>query len=153
MTTPRQPFWQPAKHAARKAEIAVLLLSARLLIRFVPLRRWRSLMGDLGGSRSPHQPTRAQLHRGRTLGAEVERVAERMPFRAVCLPRAMVARWMLARRGIPSTIQIGARRGRTTRSHDLHAWLMLGETCIVGQAEREDYLHFSAGGSERAGAA
>ncbi|MBD3772881.1 MAG: lasso peptide biosynthesis B2 protein [Rhodobacteraceae bacterium] len=126
---------------ARKAEIVGSLALAVLLIRFVPLRHWRGLLGELGPGAHEAAPTAREIHRASMLGAQVDAIAGAVPFRAICLPRALACRWMLARRGIPTRLHIGARKGQSWRSHDLHAWLMLGETCVVGASEREDYRH------------
>jgi hypothetical protein len=52
----------------------------------------------------------------------VTRAARYVPFKAVCLPQAMAARVMLARRGVASIMHFGAARGRE-KPLDAHAWL------------------------------
>lgn len=61
----------------------------------------------------------------------VSRIAH-WPVRwAVCLPQALAAHWMLARRAIPSQLQFGVR----SRSGELssHAWLVCNGRHILGR--------------------
>jgi hypothetical protein len=60
----------------------------------------------------------------------VSRIAH-WPFRwAVCLPQALAAHWMLARRAIPSQIQFGVRSCSGALSS--HAWLVCNGRHILG---------------------
>lgn len=56
------------------------------------------------------------------VGWAVTRAARHVPFGAVCLPQAMAAKAMLARRGIASVIHFGTTRGEAL-SLSAHAWL------------------------------
>ena len=85
----------------------------------------------------------AVIVRAKAIGKQVRGAAVRLPFRAVCLPQAMTARWMLARRGIKTRLFIGARAVDGPTSHAFHAWLMLGSVCITGQHEMEQFQAFS----------
>ena len=56
-----------------------------------------------------------------------------VPWNAVCLPQAMAAKAMLARRGCGSSFRLGAdfdAQGRIIA----HAWLVAGGTIVVGAA-------------------
>ena len=76
----------------------------------------------------------------RRVGRMVRRVARRVPFRAVCLPQAMAAQWMLRRRGVRSRLVFGARRGAAPdRTLEFHAWLIVAGECVIGAAEVESY--------------
>ncbi|MCB2087783.1 MAG: lasso peptide biosynthesis B2 protein [Sphingomonadaceae bacterium] len=120
----------------RKAEAFLLLAIAYSLIRWVPMRHWRKWLGPL----EPQSALAEDQHaRAIAFGDLVERTATAAPFAAKCLACAMAARWMLARRGIATQLCFGARKGQDWRSHDLHAWLMAGDSCIIGAEERETY--------------
>ena len=59
--------------------------------------------------------------------------ARNVPWNAVCLPQAMAAKAMLARRGQGSALHLGAARageGGLTA----HAWLVAGGEIVVGEA-------------------
>lgn len=58
--------------------------------------------------------------------------ARNVPWNAVCLPQAMAAKVMLARRGQGSALHLGARaEGGGIAAH---AWLVAGDEIVVGEA-------------------
>ena len=75
------------------------------------------------------------LKRANKIAYIVLKVAERGPFRAVCLPRAMAAQWMLHRRGIANRLLFGVRRDATGSGLEYHAWLTVAGECLVGMGE------------------
>jgi Transglutaminase-like superfamily len=52
---------------------------------------------------------------------------------APCLPTALVARWMLGRRGVASKLCLGVRRG--TAGLAAHAWLEIDQKIVFGATE------------------
>lgn len=63
----------------------------------------------------------------------VTTAARNVPWNAVCLPQAMAAKAMLARRGCGSAFHLGAdfdAQGKLIA----HAWLVVGGTVVVGAA-------------------
>lgn len=128
------------RHVASVAETIAALLGAQALVALVPMRVWRRWF-EIGavGERAGGQ-TDGVLARGIGLGRQVERVAESFPWTVKCLPRALAASAILSRRGIRSQLAIGARRD--TGPVELHAWLTLSGTCIVGREERKTYHAF-----------
>jgi hypothetical protein len=63
----------------------------------------------------------------------VTTAARNVPWNAVCLPQAMAAKAMLARRGCGSSFHLGAdfdAQGKLIA----HAWLVAGGTIVVGAA-------------------
>ena len=77
------------------------------------------------------RPAAPQVQLAADVGWAVTRAARYVPFRAVCLPQAMAARLMLARRGITSTMHFGAARGED-RPLDAHAWLDAAGVEVTG---------------------
>lgn len=65
------------------------------------------------------------------VGWAVTRAARHVPFGAVCLPQAMAARAMLARRGIASVMHFGTMRGESL-SLAAHAWLDAAGVEVTG---------------------
>lgn len=142
----------------RVIETIVALAFARALIRFVPFAKWRGLLGPLGTAGRDEADAamldESQQRLVRAVRRETARWAPRLPFEAVCLPQAMAARWVLGRRGIDGRITIGARIGSEARRPvDLHAWLMVGDFCVTGDAERRTYEAFAQRASVPAGPA
>ena len=63
----------------------------------------------------------------------VTTAARNVPWNAVCLPQAMAAKAMLARRGCGSSFHFGA--GKDAQGKFIaHAWLVAGGTVVVGAA-------------------
>lgn len=110
------------------AEAIWNLAAARFRLATQPFPR---IARRLGGFVTPAQ-ARASGE-GRTLSSDdqataakvgwaVTRAARHVPFGAVCLPQAMAAKAMLARRGISSVMHFGTMRGEAL-SLSAHAWL------------------------------
>ena len=57
--------------------------------------------------------------------------AETVPWKSICLPNAIAAKRMLARRGYNSTIHLGVGNRETGDLH-AHAWLEAGGGIITG---------------------
>ena len=89
-------------------EAAILLAAARLLVKHVRLRHWRSWLTTAAGEASAisWQRLPSVVHVRRV----VPRAAALVPFSALCLPQAMAGQWMLRRRGVASRLSFGARR-------------------------------------------
>ena len=109
-------------------EAALLVGVARLTLRIAPFR-WFKPWLVRGGSAGTDPVLADRVRRAVTLASR------NVPFAAVCLPQAMAAKVMLARRGIGSSLVIGA-------GHDgdhamfLHAWLESSGLTVTGAAGR-----------------
>jgi Transglutaminase-like superfamily len=111
------------------AEAALLLGVSRVLLLTVPFRRIAPLL-----SRPPAgAPTPVDPLLSRSVRRAVTIAARNVPFRAVCLPQAMAAKFMLARRGQPSTLHLGI--GKDDAGNLMaHAWLQSDGAIVVGEA-------------------
>jgi Transglutaminase-like superfamily len=106
-------------------EAIVMLGMARFIVIAAPFRlvaRWLSY--------APHTMScdEALLLRVRQA---VTTAARNVPWNAECLPQAIAAKAMLARRGCGSSLHLGAdlnAQGKLTA----HAWLVAGGTVVVG---------------------
>jgi hypothetical protein len=137
---------QPPRQWLWIIEAFLCLAAARLMIRVMPFRLLRRWLGPIGSMPVlPLQGDRGR-HAVRQTRRWIRQVAAHAPFRAVCLPQAMAARWMLARRGIASELHIGARRGAVgaQRPIDLHAWLLCGDLCVTGAGARPRFSGLAA---------
>src|SRR6516165_3614330 len=109
-------------------EAAATLALARLIVLTVPFRilaRWLS--------RAPETNSCDQLLLVRVRRA-VTTAARNVPWNAVCLPQAIAAKAMLARRGFGSSLHLGARPDAAQGTVVAHAWLVAGGTVVVGAA-------------------
>jgi hypothetical protein len=118
-------------------EATLCLAAARLGLIVLPFPR---LARYLGTATSPQDAraitaaTQASLRDtqiAQDIGWAVTRAARYLPFRAVCLPQAMAARMMLARRGVASVLHFGAAPD-DDRSVAAHAWLDAAGVEVTG---------------------
>jgi hypothetical protein len=106
------------------AEALALTLLARAATALLPFPLLLRLVVRVSGA--PDAGSRDIAH----ICYAVSRIAH-WPVRwAVCLPQALAAHWMLARRAIPSQIQFGVR----SRCGELssHAWLVCDGRHVLG---------------------
>jgi hypothetical protein len=104
------------------AEAALMLLTAKVSVRSLPLR-------ILGRYRGPKAEARGvEVDR---ICLAVERAARRLPLSFVCYPRALAVHWMLRRRGIWSMLHFGIRP--PSADFAAHVWTSLGERILVGE--------------------
>lgn len=124
-----------------------MLAAARILIRF---GSERDLVARIGGQRvasgAPEEDGAAPAEtcgesKGVRIGAMLERVARHTWWRSMCLEKALAGRWMLRRRGIPSTMYVGM--AKRDGNFIAHAWLV-GEGRTVTGASTENYATLAA---------
>lgn len=108
-------------------EAILTLALARLIVLTVPFRFMATWL-----SRAPDTSSCDETLLLR-VGKAVTVAARNVPWNAVCLPQAMAAKAMLARRGCGSSFHLGAdfdAQGKLIA----HAWLVAGGTIVVGAA-------------------
>jgi hypothetical protein len=137
---PALPRRSPRELAAL-VEAAACLGLARLTVHLVPLS---ALSPHLGRHMAETGPAIAPAERPAALrvGWAIAAAARRLPWRCMCLEQALAARLMLRRRGLPSTLYLGASRG--AEAMQAHAWLRSGELILTGAAERERFVVVSS---------
>lgn len=146
-------LWQARRLTA---EAIGWLVIARTLVARVPFARWRD---KLGARLEPaHEvPSNVSLRpsgnlQARRLASAVERAAGRLPGGTRCLPRAMALHWMLARRGLGSSLHIGVRPGAARGGlDDLHAWVAAGGEVLIGASDTRYAVLYMAGSDPPAG--
>lgn len=118
-------------------EAVVCLLAARLALIVIAFPRLARRIGTAVPAGDP-RVLRARAAGGGAearlaaeIGWAVTRAAHHVPFRAVCLPQAMAAQFMLRRRGIASVMHFGAARG-DDKPLDGHAWLDAAGVEVTG---------------------
>ncbi len=129
-------------------ESVAMLAAARVLVKITPRNR---LAYRMGGTRAdgtgPGQVSKSdcgggtQSSTGARVGRMVERAAKTTWWRSMCLEKALAGKWMLRRRGIPSTMYVGmAKRGGEFIAH---AWLV-GEGQTLTGAGKTVYATLAA---------
>ena len=97
------------------AQAAALLPVVRIACRFVRIAHLQRLSGHLG------RPSDPRALPPETVARLVRIAAERGVFRARCLERSLVLRWILCRKGIDARIIFGARK--QNNEMQAHAWV------------------------------
>jgi len=127
----------PLERQVLLVEAAIDLLASRVLLMTVPFpklaRRWGAFVppsdSRAGSGLAPAAEPQAAI--ARKVGDAVRRAARNVPFGAVCLPQAMAARRMLARRQVHSVMHFGAAKGQE-KPIDAHAWLDAAGVKVTG---------------------
>ena len=118
-------------------EAAVWLVVARLALIFVAFNRLSPYLGTFLPASDPRAQEREDQYSdidsrcAEDIGLAVSWSAARVPFKAVCLPQAMAAGFMLRRRGISSSLFFGAVIVNGT-SMETHAWLHAAGVEVTG---------------------
>ncbi len=124
----------------RVAEAMLLLVLAKFLIDHLRFGRWRHMLGKMEKTAAslPLDPKAI-----RPIIVAIYRATARLRGEYVCLPRAMAVQWMLRRRGIVSTLVFGIARDLKMGSlHDLHAWVEVGGTIVIGDMPEKDFTRW-----------
>ena len=111
------------------AEAAAAVTLTHVAVRVLRPARLMRLVGDAG--QPAGAPAAAVGDRGpaRSVVRAVERVADLLPWQPRCLARAVAARAMLRRRGIPGELHLGVAG---TAPLSAHAWLTVGGDVVQG---------------------
>ena len=116
---------------AMALEAALMLAVARLLVVTTPFRLVAPWL-----RRAPDGPD-VDDEIARAVGQAVTLAARNVPWNAVCLPQAIAAKAMLARRGLGSAFHLGAGFDQSGKLI-AHAWLVAGGRVVVGGAAMSD---------------
>ena len=109
------------ERAGLACEIVAAYLKARRELRRAPIGSvLETLRAESPPSETAPEQTAAQLEEARSLGWVVARTLKLMPGDTRCLARSLVLTRLLARRGIPSKLIIGAQAAPNFLAH---AWV------------------------------
>ena len=117
-------------------EAAVMIVLARLAVRFIPPSRIFSW-----ADRPPRRVNRFAGDEANWIAWAVQTVAAKPWINALCLPRALAALAMLRRRGIPSRLCLGVAREQSGLV--AHAWVEVGKQKIDTGAEKAGYARLA----------
>ena len=116
-------------------EAAWYLIFAQLAIRLLPFRWIAPRLGSSG--ERPFEQTDHQCRtatEARQVGWAITALARYFPWDAKCLAQAVAGKWMLQRRGLPSTLYLGVERVHDGEKWlEAHAWLRCGTDIITGE--------------------
>jgi hypothetical protein len=134
------PLWRrflglPRGRRRLLLEAMFWLAAARLAILLVPFPRIARYLGKMY---PPAQETGSSQTEPATAGGvswAVERAARLLPFKVVCLPRALAAWQMLHRRRIAGRLHFGGSRDAASAALRMHAWLDACGVEVTGYPE------------------
>src|ERR1700677_4123349 len=89
-------------------EALAWLTLAKMLIHGIPFR-WLAARLGRRMAQSPETVGEPERALARRVGWAVEAVARPSPIQFACFPQAIAAKWMLRRRGLSSTLYLGAK--------------------------------------------
>ena len=115
-------------------QVYVLLIGARGIITAFPLRRITAHLGTPQAETSSLGLLDHQLRYAHRVGWAIAKLSSHTPTTSNCYPQALTARWLLHRRGIPSTVYYGAafQSGRSALA--AHVWVRCGPLTVTGGA-------------------
>lgn len=124
------PRLRALRHWGLIAEAGIALTVAAAATKLLPFRRYIAL-----GSR----PLGRQNHANRQPTAPiVKALADRAPFRAVCLQRGLALQWLLRRRGIDAMLHYGIKLGADA-DMEAHVWVSHDGDVLIGAPQHQDY--------------
>lgn len=110
----------------------LLLVVMRGMIAALPLRWITSRLG-VPMMETPEEGVPAdQLRYARRVNWAIHRVSKRTPTESNCYPQALAARWLLHRKGIPTTVYYGAAFDEGRNALEAHVWLRCGDLIVTG---------------------
>ena len=79
----------------------------------------------------------------RRVRSAIGRAARNLPLSYNCLPQALAARTMLARRGVAASLHIGVEKA-TGGNRRFHAWLKVDRVFVTGECDEGQFVKFAA---------
>lgn len=112
------------RHWGTIAEASTALLAASLATRLLPFNQYIGF-----GARRLRTPcTRSGAEEARIVDA----IANRLPFRAVCLQRGLALQWMLRRRGVDALLHYGVQLKPEGEEITAHVWVSVDGDVLLG---------------------
>ncbi len=119
-----------------KALLAVawgLIGLAAGLLHLLPFRRLAPLLGvPIGAVACLPLASKRQLYRAHAVRRAILRAARVAPFRADCLPQALVAAALCRALGVPAATHLGVRLDQGAEPIAAHAWVACGPVAVTG---------------------
>ena len=131
-------------------EAACNLAAAQVAVRILPFRWLAPRLGSLGEASIERPISQEQQREAQQVGWAVTALARYFPWDAKCLAQAVAGKWMMQRRGIPSTLYLGVERIHGGEKWlEAHAWLRCGTDIVTGERQHERFKVLAAFTEER----
>lgn len=113
-------------------QVYLLLGITRLAINTLPFPRLERWLGVRMSESAPNAPVE-HLRQARRIAWAIHTVSPYTPWRSNCFPQALTAKLLLRRRGIPTTLYLGAAfKAEPGAGLEGHAWLRCGPFYVTG---------------------
>lgn len=114
------------------------LTVTHLAIRLIPFRQIAPHLGSPGEAPVSCRLSQKESWEARRVGWAVTATASCLPWDISCLAQSVAGKWMLQRRGFPSTLVLGADRIDNEEERiEAHAWLCCGNEIVIGEWRHE----------------
>ena len=126
-------------------EAAWTLALAQISIRLLPFRWLVPRLGSPEKASSAEPIHQEQQREVQQIGWAIRALARHFPWDAKCLAQAVAGKWMLRRRGMPSTLYLGVERVHDgDKWLEAHAWLRCGTAFVTGARQHERFQVLAA---------
>lgn len=126
-------------------EAYMTLAVTRMAMALVSFKRLTRRLTCTAHAVKPPAVPEDQLYRAKLIGTVIELAAKNTLWDSACLARALTARRMLQRRGIPGVFYLGAAKEEATAGGvKAHAWSRCGDAIITGSEGHEAFTVMSA---------
>ena len=126
-------------------DAALILSAAQVAIHLLPFRWIAPRLGSAGEVPVERQLSPKQQRQAQQVGWAITALANHSPLNAKCLAQAVAGKWMLQRRGLPSTLYLGVERGSDEEKWlEAHAWLRCGGDFVTGERQHERFRVLAA---------
>lgn len=123
------------------AEALLAAAGAKLRLWTMPFAQIAPRLGTKGAETLRGEEAAAEREVARRVSWAVQAVGRYLPERVVCLPQAMAAQRMLARRGVATTLYLGVKQDAAKAGGmGAHAWLRAGNFLVTGKAARPGHV-------------
>lgn len=119
---------------------------AMLAVRTVPLR-WLLRRAGEPQTETPSVTAPQYTAQAHHVRWAVSTVVRFLPWECTCLPQALAAQWLLARRGVAATLYLGVQRS-VAGAPNAHAWLRSGTLYVTGGPGHQQYQVIATFGSK-----
>ena len=124
------------KEKALLVEASLYLSYWQLIVKLFPYNWYSSFLGR--EVEMPKGESRFSVEEIKPIKKAIASGSKYLPWKPVCFPQALAAKSMLKRRGMQSTLYLGAA-AHQLKIIDLHSWLNCGSYTVTGGTLKSKY--------------
>lgn len=116
----------------------IWLVYAFVLVRFIPLRWFNSMLGEYNNTKAEVDLNTDQIQLIEIEKKNLRRLKKFLPWKVKCFEEAITAKKVLNRYNIESTLFLGVAKEEESNLK-AHAWLKSGEVFVTGERGYTNY--------------